>query len=309
MAYRCSKCGFYWDWSILAPHACPKCHEVAAFKPCEREKGLRGRQPTPDGWICPKCRKPEKLFHRGVCEKCHEELTALELEHAPPSKTSEHKRGRPLGKVSQESSVKETPTQETQVAEPPVVRTEPWACDECGEMWGADVEKCRVCNPYCEGCKEYKPLYKGTLCKSCYDKYANNNKEVKQNPQAEPLPIENSLSKFQEDLQSIEASELPSPKLSSKPSLPPTKRLQGPKKPRAPKKLIREEKIEKPLVDDLIIVPVELTQFQMECLTDLVDKAKRYSSVAEVIRAAVRDLIYKEFNFNPLASKEKSKTS
>lgn len=174
MPSKCSKCGFYWGWNVGAPYACPKCHEVASFKPCEEEQRTRGRQPTPEGWICVRCRDPTKKLHaRDVCRECFNELSNQELLQKPPP----FKRGRPPRSKSLPEQVehKSEPNQVLPPSEPIITPPEPWYCPDCGSKWEPEVTKCRICNPYCEGCKTYKELYKGSLCEECYQKSIRQN--------------------------------------------------------------------------------------------------------------------------------------
>jgi hypothetical protein len=161
MPFRCKECKFYWDWEVAVPHACPECHAVTAFEKCFPEPRQRGRLATPDDFKCPYCRKTYKehgirLHARGVCRDCFVKLDGLEL--LLPSTQRKRKL---LEKTSRPQAIPQESIPK---------HTEPWMCPDCGSQWPPDVELCRVCNPFCQGCQTYKKLFRGSLCVECYNK-------------------------------------------------------------------------------------------------------------------------------------------
>jgi hypothetical protein len=186
--------------------------------------------------------------------------------------------------------------------EPKPLHTEPWACPECGSMWGPEVEKCRDCHEYCEGCKKYKPLYKGHLCKSCYDKYSPNKEiedeglpqEVSAKPEVKQESKATSIEEVKNRLEALEDSdptseEKPPKKSPGRPRKTPEKAT--PKK--CAKKVTKAPQEGSSDSKYMVSTTFELTLFQYNYLKQLVEQ-DRFPSIEEALRAATRDLIFKE---------------
>ena len=174
MPYKCRACDYYWPWEAGKPHVCPECKETTPWVSCETQELPRGRQATPDGWQCPRCKlkTPEVyLYYRKVCRGCFDELKELELQL---KKSRIYKKDPPKPRVSFRSP-----------------RTEDWWCPDCGTKTQIpkEFEKCPICartHVVCRACDQIKPKFRGKLCQDCYEKAHPPQPKLEKDP--EPIP-------------------------------------------------------------------------------------------------------------------------